>query len=110
MFDRTCKFIAYVMTLVAMVYCSGYVVQGAYNWYGGFVDRREMSVKTIHHVVVPGDTLYGIANKYYEKNEARINFAEFLYDVQQANPSANHQFLQTGDVVTVNYYTATKQQ
>lgn len=105
-----CKFLVYAMTMVSLVYCTGYIAQGAYNWYGGIVDRREMSIQTIHHEVVPGDTLYGIASKYYYKNEARINFAEFLYDVQRANPSINQRFLQTGDVVTVNYYVATTKQ
>ncbi len=110
MFDKALKTAAFALMLVSAVYVSGWAAQAAYDTFGGFVDRQTLTQNSLTHTVQSGDTLYGIAERYYPKNEGKMSFAEFYYYVREANPSANRRFLQPGEVVTVNYYTVTKQQ
>ena len=80
-----------------------------FSFIGGFSDSQ-VERHQVMHLVVAGDTLYGIADKYYVLNENDICFNEFWYNLCQDNKylTANRRRLQIGDVVTVNYYTVTK--
>lgn len=62
-------------------------------------------------IVQEGETMYGIADKYFLLNKTRICFDEFWYNVSKDNKhlTANRRYLQPGDVVTVNYYTVKNQ-
>lgn len=110
MFDKVLKATAIALTIVSAVYCSGWAAQEVATTFGGFVDRQTMNRVSAEYTVQKGDTLYGIAEKFYHKNEGKMSFAEFYYYVRMDNPSANRRFLQPGEVVTVNYYTVTNKQ
>lgn len=77
---------------------------------GGFSDSQ-VQRHTITHIVQEGETMYGIADKYFLLNKTRICFDEFWYNVSKDNKhlTANRRYLQPGDVVTVNYYTVKNQ-
>lgn len=77
---------------------------------GGFSDSQ-VQRHTITHVVQEGETMYGIADKYFLLNKTRMCFDEFWYNVSKDNQhlTANRRYLQPGDVVTVNYYTVKNQ-
>ena len=77
---------------------------------GGFSDSQ-VQRHTVTHVVQEGETMYGIADKYFLLNKTRICFDEFWYNVSKDNQhlTANRRYLQPGDVVTVNYYTVKNQ-
>lgn len=81
------------------------------SFIGGFSDSQ-IEQHSISHVVTEGETLYSIADMYFMKNQNGMCFNEFWYNVMEdnANLTANRRYLQIGDVVTVNYYTVTKNQ
>lgn len=80
-----------------------------WSFLGGFSDA-EIERHSVKHVVTSGDTLFGIAEKYYWLNQNGMCFNEFYYNVGADNKhlANNRRYLQIGDVVTVNYYTITK--
>lgn len=81
------------------------------SFIGGFSDSQ-VQRHSISHVVREGDTMYGIADTYFELNQNGMCFNEFWYNLLEDNKylTANRRYLQVGDVVTVNYYTVTKEQ
>lgn len=72
----------------------------------------EYEKHTVMHTVARGETMYGICSHYYDivKCEKNTNFNEFwscvAHDEANSRLSANGRWLQPGDVVAVNYYTA----
>lgn len=82
-----------ILAAIALIYAAYHLVS--------FMNPPVYESKLEYHRVIKGDTIWVIAESYFDKQDKINNLNEWIYTVRKANGFHGKRHLQIGDIVVM---------